>query len=74
MNEEEIPFDSSKLTGRIIEKFGTREKFAIAIGAKCPAVSKRLNNTIDMTRTEILKWAEVLEIQKDEIASYFFKV
>ncbi len=74
MNEEKMLFDSSKLTGRIIEKFGTREKFAIAIGTKSPAVSKRLNNTIDMTRTEILKWAEVLEIQKDEIASYFFKV
>ena len=37
-------YDYSKLEGKIIEKFGTRERFAKALGITTKTISEKLNN------------------------------
>ena len=65
-------FAYDKLRGRIREVYGTEAKFAHAIGLGRVSFSKRLNNVVDFTRTEILKSCEKLSIDPSEVAVYFF--
>ena len=67
-------FDTSKLRGRIIEKFGSQGAFASAVGRSVSFVSQYLNgkNNVDLDQTTIDKWAEALDISFDEIPVYFF--
>ena len=67
-------FDFSKLCGRIIEKYGTRDAFADAIGMARSALSARLNNKVPFKPVEILRITspEILDIPNCEIGIYFF--
>ncbi len=67
-------FDFSKLTGRIVEKFGTRAAFAEAAGYSEPTLSCRLNNKIPFDCEEIdrICQPELLDIAPEEIPLYFF--
>ena len=69
-------FDYSKLTGRIIEKFGTRKAFAKAIVMSENALSQKLSGKIAITTNDIKKWCkpEFLDIPCDQIGAYFFKL
>jgi transcriptional regulator with XRE-family HTH domain len=66
-------YDTSKLKGRIIEKFDKQNAFAKAVGSSSSFVSQYLNGRKDLTQPVIDKWAEVLDIPADEIHTYFFK-
>ena len=63
----------NKLRGRIIEKFGTIEKFADALGITRITVSNKLNDKSNFSRDDIILWASVLEVSQDNIGSYFFE-
>lgn len=67
-------FDFSKLRGRIVEKFGTCENFAAAVGSTKATVSAKLNNRVKITGQDIIKWSrpEILDIAADEYGLYFF--
>ena len=67
-----MPMDYSKLLGRIIERFGTRSAFAKAMGLKCEALSRRLNNKADFKTEEYIRACELLDISPKEISIYFF--
>lgn len=69
-----MKFDYSKLRGRIVEKYGTCENFAAAIGSTPATVSAKLNNKSKITGPDIHKWSqpEFLDIAADEIGVYFF--
>lgn len=67
-----MEFDFSKLTGRIIEKFGTRERFAEAMGCTKGWISNRLNNIVHWDAEEILRACKLLDIRPDELHLYFF--
>lgn len=69
-----MPFDFSKLRGRIIEKFGTCERFGEAAGRSKSWVSSRLNNVVPWGADEIrdVCRADLLDIPADEIPVYFF--
>jgi transcriptional regulator with XRE-family HTH domain len=69
-----IVYDYSKLTGRIIEKCGTRKAFAKAIGLTPETISMRLSGKRDFSRDEIFRIAQVLEIPYNELEPYFFCV
>ena len=71
---ERIEFDHSKLLGRIIERFGTRAKFAVAAGYSESALSARYNNStpFDSHDIELLCKPELLDIPADQIGAYFF--
>ena len=65
-------FNYDKLRGRIREIYGTEARFARALGIGRVSLSKRLNNTVDFTRTEIFVACELLGIAPGDIATYFF--
>lgn len=67
-----MPYNYSKLLGRIVELVGTQSKFAEAIGLLERSVSLKLNGKVGWKQTEIAKICELLRIAPDEIPSYFF--
>ena len=66
-------YDYSKLEGRIVEKFGTRENFAKSLGVTTKSISEKLNNKTIWKQPEISKAMELLSISGKDIESYFFK-
>lgn len=66
-------YDYSKLEGKIIEKFGTRESFAKALGITTKSISDKLNNKTIWKQPEISKAKDLLSISGAETDSYFFK-
>lgn len=65
-------YEYRKLIGRIIEKYGTRRKFAEVVGFSENSMSLKLNGKTDFSRDEIARWAQLLDIQVSEIGDYFF--
>lgn len=65
-------YDYSKLRGRIIEKFGTMSSFAEELGITLVAVSNKMNNKTGFTRSDIEKWAKLLDISSGDYDVYFF--
>ena len=67
-------FDYSKLTGRIIEKFGTRRAFAEAYGISENSMSQKLSGKMKISTDDITAWCEpdLLDIPCSEIGMYFF--
>ncbi len=66
-------FDYSKLRGRIREKYGTEQKFAAAMGMGRITLSRKLGNRGGFTQEQMLRAAEMLEFEVNEIPDYFFK-
>ena len=64
-------FDLAFLRARIIQKFGTLQKFAKEIGISVVSLSKKLHNVVPFTSDEIYTCSELLGIQ-NEIEKYFF--
>lgn len=67
-------FDYSKLTGRIIEKFGTRRDFAKAVVMSENAMSQKLSGKLKISTDDIKLWCkpEFLDIPCEQIGVYFF--
>lgn len=66
-------YDYSKLTGKIIEVFGTRREFARALGLSEHSVSVKLKGFSSWKDRDISKAAEILGVELSEIPNYFFK-
>ena len=64
--------DYNKLKSRIIEKFGTAQKFAEALGKSKNYVSRLMTGHKVFTHPEVSKWCEVLNLTDDDIISIFF--
>lgn len=64
-------FDFSRLRGRIVEKFGTCDNFAAALGRSKVWLSSRLNNSVQWRADEMRAAAEMLAIPAEEIPAYF---
>lgn len=69
-----MKFDYSKLRGRIVEKFGTIEDFADAMGLSKSSLSSKLNNGTSFGQKQIPQACFLLEIKAEEIGKYFFTV
>ncbi len=69
-----MAYDYSKLLGRIIEKFGTRSKYARAFGLSERSMSLKLTGQRPFKQPEIQKSCELLDINASEIPSYFFAI
>ena len=67
-----MPYNYSRLLGRIVEKVVTQYKFAQAIGLSERTVSLKLNGKVGWKQTEIAKACDILDIDKSEICDYFF--
>ena len=57
----------NKLKGRIVEKYLTQEKFAEVIGISSNSMSKKMNGKIGFSQKDIVKWSELLDIDKSKI-------
>lgn len=72
---KEIKFDTSKLRGRIIEKYGTIKKFANAMNLSEMAIYKMLLGKNDWNRKKIIKACELLDISDfNDIKDLFFYI
>ena len=65
-------FDTSKLRGRIIEKFGSQKAFCEAVGCSVAFLSNYLNGKAQLSQITMAKWVTALEIASGEIDVYFF--
>jgi len=65
-------YNYSKLRGKIKEKFGTEQKFAMELGISTVSLSKRLNNQLYFDVPEVHRACDLLQIQIEEVSSYFF--
>lgn len=66
-----MAFDFSKLRGKIVEKYGSCDRFAAAMGRSKVWLSSRLNNITPWRAEEIREAAALLGIAPEEIHSYF---
>lgn len=65
-------FDNSELYKRIKQKYGSLSSFAEVIDVSLTTISLKMNNRVGISRNEIMQWAELLEIPKEEIGEVFF--
>ena len=67
-----MTFTYNKLRGRIVEKYGTHERFSKALGISKNSLSLKINVKTGFSQGDIIKWSELLDIEVDEIGEYFF--
>lgn len=67
-----MPYNYSKLLGRIVEKAGTQSSFAEKMGLSERSISLKLNGKVGWKQSEIAKACDVLAICDSDIPDYFF--
>lgn len=67
-----MPYNYSKLLGRIVEKVGTQSNFAEKMELSERTISLKLNGKVGWKQGEIAKACQVLDINDHEIPAYFF--
>ncbi len=69
-----MPFTYDKLRGRIVEKYGTQEKFAEALGTSTVTISRKMSGKVGFSQKDIEEWSspDKLDIEKTEYGAYFF--
>ena len=67
-----MPYDYSKLLGRMKEKNVTQDILARKIGLQPPTLSQKLNNKARFKQAEISMICEILDIEANQIGAYFF--
>lgn len=65
-------FKYNKLRGRIVEKFGSQAEFSKEIGQSEQIVTAKLAGRSSFTQDNIIKWSKALDIDQNDIGSYFF--
>ena len=69
---EPITFNSNKLRGRIVEKYGSISNFCKAINKDRSLISQKLNGRSEMNRSNIVLFCSALDIPENEVSDYFF--
>lgn len=67
-----MSFQYNKLRGRIIEVFGSQSKFASVVGQSEQIITAKLSGKSSFTQDNIIAWSKALNIDQNEIGSYFF--
>lgn len=67
-----MPYNYSKLLGRIVEKVGTQGAFSEKMGLSERTISFKLNGKVEWKQSEIAKACEILSIEDKDIPAYFF--
>lgn len=65
-------FETAKLRGRIVEKYGTLKAFAAAVGNSESFISQYMNGKKVLDQRMIESWAAALDIPSSEYDVYFF--
>lgn len=61
-----------KLKGKIIEMFGSQQKFAKAVNQSEHMISKKLTGQCGISQDDVYEWSNALQLNPSEIAIYFF--
>lgn len=61
-----------KLRGRIIEKYGTQEKFGEEIGISKTSLSKKMTGKSGFSQKDIIRWCELLDIDLKNVGEFFY--
>jgi len=69
-----VEYDYSKLRGRIVEVYGTQDKFAKALGSSATTISKKLNNLAEWSQGEIEESCRLLSISRNKLPEFFFAI
>lgn len=69
-----MPYDYSKLRGRIIEICGSQEEFARRTGMSARSVSLKMTGKIPFKQQEIASAIVVLGLSRSDIPAYFFEL
>lgn len=67
-----MSYDYSKLSGRIVEKCRTKERFAKEIGLSCKSLCDKMQGKVGWSQQQIAVACKVLEIKYTDIPLYFF--
>ena len=67
-----MPYDYSKLLGRMKEKNITQDVLAKKMGLQPPTLSQKLNNKARFKQAEISLICDILDIDANQIGAYFF--
>lgn len=65
-------FTYQKLRGRIVEIYGTQEKFREKLGISSTALSNKMTGKTGFSQADILKWSVLLDIELKDVGVYFF--
>lgn len=65
-------YSYDKLRGRIIERYGSQERFAEVLGISTNSLSKKMTGKTGFSQKDIVAWSHLLEIDKSEYSEYFF--
>ena len=66
-------FDYSKLRGRIVEKYGTVNRYAKAAKMTATTAGRKLSGKSKWSQDEIVLSCRLLSIIANDIPEYFFK-
>lgn len=69
-----MKFNYNKLKGRIIEKIGSFSEFANMLGMSYQSLNMKLTNNRHFSQDQILKSADLLDIELQDIGIYFFNL
>lgn len=65
-------YDTSKLRGRIVEKFGSQKAFSKVVNNSISFISQYLHGKKNLDQKTIDSWASALDISADDIPVFFF--
>lgn len=68
-----MAFDYRKLKGKIVEKYGSQNKFAEVMGISTRTLSLKMNNKVPWKQSEIREAVRFLQISDSDIGDYFSK-
>lgn len=67
-----LAYTYNKLRGRIVEKYGSLQKFSKELGISMTSVSKKMNCHTGFSQDDIEEWANLLDIDFNDYPQYFF--
>ena len=67
-----MPYSYNKLRGRIVEMYGTQERFAEALGMTKQGLSLKMTGKTEFSPRDMNRWCELVNIPKEQIVDYFF--
>lgn len=65
-------YETSKLRGRIVEKFGSLQEFSRAAKCSYSFLSQYMNGKKVLKQPTMERWIELLDIDSPDIKAYFF--
>lgn len=67
-----MKYGYDKLRGRIVEKYGSQNRFAAVLKVNNINVSNRMTGKTGFSQEDIEEWSRLLDIDPEDYGAYFF--